>query len=254
VGRQTRAVLVDGAVAVFVELAIIAGFGDAGIHAGRVLVFGVVEAVAALVDPLGFVFGRRTGLDQRARVSVPVAVAIFIPLLLQGGAVFVDVDLAVAVVVDAVAGFGAAGVHARPVVVAVVAAHELAVRQRVAAGAVDVVIVVFVGVGGTAQRVEIAVFVVSLGIADLGVAGITIRIVVVAVVAAASERRVPILVDVTLVAAHTVVGAFVAARRGARVFAAYAAVLVCSAGVGVAALFPVAEPAIVAILVELAGA
>jgi len=108
--------LVDAAIAVVV---------DAVAHLGRARVNARIRVVA--VGAVGHVPTRRRTRTLRAgRVAVAVAVAVAIP---DRGDAFVDT--AIAVVIDAVAGLGRAGVHARRRVVAIAGRHGVSIAVDV---------------------------------------------------------------------------------------------------------------------------
>ena len=172
-GGVHRGGLVDRAVAVVV-VGGRAVLVCAGVHPRtRVVAVGVVEHVAR---------GRRAGLHRGGRLAVPVAVRIAVVVRRVRGTI---VHRTVAVVVDAVAGLGGAGVHVRVGVVAVGVVEHSARRLRagrIVVGAVAESVTIRVGVPVAPHGVVGGVAViVDAVVADLGFAGVHVDVGIVAV-------------------------------------------------------------------------
>ena len=176
--------LVDVAVAVVVDL--VAGLRGAGVH-GAV----AVVAVAGVRDVAA---GLAAGHGPARAVALAVAVLVDVERRTRGGVhgAVVVVDVAIAVVVDAVAHLGSRGVDGAVAIVAVVGVADVA--AGLAAGVVGgaaVALAVAVGVrvvGGLDPLVHGAVAVVVDQVAHLGLTGVGGRLGVVAV---AGVRHVP---------------------------------------------------------------
>ena len=158
---------VDGGVAVVVDG--VADLGGAGVDGGEEVV-----AVGVVGDEAGG--STVTGRFRIGAVAVAIAVAVRVP----GGKGQALVDLAVAVVIHAVADFGGAGVDGDVGVVAVGAVGDVAFGRRAGGnGNIDVPITVRIRVpvegvelNSTVRGVDEQVTVVVDGVADLGGAGV----------------------------------------------------------------------------------